>query len=176
MYFEACVDAGPELCGIWEPSAAEVKARYDSILDNLKHRPLAVRSNSTKSSDLDYGIIEYMMVKQAVFAYLYSPYRQVPDQQASAASILSFHLSEIEKGNGLPFWNALKTTLPHLACSCPPDAPGNITESLTRDALATYMCGDGRAIHESIGEMEEYLKGFKSSFADLWGFLHMSCK
>jgi pimeloyl-ACP methyl ester carboxylesterase len=175
MYFEACADAGPELCGIWEPTTAEVSARYDSILQNLKRRPLAVPSNSTTSSDLDYGIVDYATVKSVVFAYLYSPYPQVPGKTASAASTLSFYLSEIEKGNGLPLWNVWKGTLPHFVCTCPPGAPGNVPATLSPDALMTYMCGDGRVVDQSIEEMEQFLKGINSTFADVWGRLHIAC-
>ncbi|KAI0702271.1 Alpha/Beta hydrolase protein [Cytidiella melzeri] len=166
MFFEACVEAGPRQCGLYESSAYQVKSRYDSLMDNLLHRPVAVSSiNQWHSSALDYGIIDYSIVKAVIFRFLYSPYMLSPGMP-SFASQLSFLLSEIEQGNGLPMWNVLKSGLPYFTCSCTPNAPKPTLRH--PDALWTYMCGDGEVVEDTAEEYAEYLAHLNSSFADMW--------
>ena len=144
-------------------------------MNNLKRRPLAVpTSNMSDSTGLEYGVINYMAVKNAVFQFLYHPYAQVSGQP-SVASQLSFQLSEIGKGNGMPMWNALKGDIPSFRCSCPPGAPRPLPYS-NMDAGTAIMCGDGHnVVDDSIDEFEDYLHLMNSTFAELWPW-RMHCK
>lgn len=161
LFFEGCVEAGPKLCGLYESTAEKVQARYENILTNLKRRPLAVPTIGQDSTAIDYGVIDYTLVKSLVFLFLYSPYARAPDA-SSVASHLSFRLSEVEKGEGLPLWNAIKYGLPRFECTRGPHA--------TLVPVATYViaCGDGKAVNDSVDELEEFFYELNSTFADVW--------
>ncbi|KAI0086450.1 TAP-like protein-domain-containing protein [Irpex rosettiformis] len=169
MFFEECVAAGPDLCGLYESNAQKVKARFNGIIENLKRRPLAVPASDRDSTSLDYGVIDYAIVKNIVFLFLYNPYVNLlyPGQsESSAASRLSFHLSEVEKGNGLSLWNVIKSGLPHFECHCGSESPES--PLLTPLTTLSIMCGDGEAIRDTIDELEDHMYEMNSTFADLW--------
>ncbi|KAI0346284.1 alpha/beta-hydrolase [Trametopsis cervina] len=172
LYFQECVDAGQERCGLWEPSADKVEARYNKILSNLKRRPLAVPVNTTQFTSADYGIVDYTLVKAAVFTYLYSPYTPIPGAP-NLASQLSFALGEVEKGNGAAFWDIVKNQLERLKCAC---SPSGEDYSPGYDPTIAIACGDGEAVTDSPEELEAFQEDLarNSSFADIFPW-HARC-
>lgn len=161
LFFEGCVEAGPKLCGLYESTAEKVQARYENILTNLKRRPLAVPTIGQDSTAIDYGVIDYTLVKSLVFLFLYSPYARAPDA-SSVASHLSFRLSAVEKGDGLPLWNAIKYGLPRFECT------RGLHATLLPVATYVIACGDGKAVNDSVDELEEFFYELNSTFADVW--------
>ncbi|EIN05294.1 hypothetical protein PUNSTDRAFT_146126 [Punctularia strigosozonata HHB-11173 SS5] len=41
MFYETCAQAGPDLCALFAPDSASVKARVEALFDSLKRRPIA---------------------------------------------------------------------------------------------------------------------------------------
>lgn len=166
MFYEECVEAGPDLCTLFELSADKVQARVDALFERLKVRPIAVSTDAKGSTGLDYGLVDYALVRRLVFAFLYTPYAPLAPTP-NFASALSYWLSEAEKGNGQPLWNAVKGTQEQFKCRCPTPLPST---NPGLDPTLAILCGDGDKVEDSIDEIEAHQSRMAqdSSFAELW--------
>lgn len=54
-------------CAIYEPTVAQISARVETILNDLKRRPVSVFANQTGDTDT-YGLLTYKIVQSVVFA------------------------------------------------------------------------------------------------------------
>ena len=168
MFLQSCVEAGPEGCAIYKPSAAEVKARVNGIYETLKKRPLAVTSNLSSDSSHEYGLIDYKYTHQLVLGFLYGPYglkSTTPAQLASA-------LYEAEQGNGAPLWQLGKDQETKFSCECAsPDHPPP-PHFATPDASQAILCADAdeKHSHDTIEDLEDYYVNLakESEFFDVW--------
>lgn len=159
LILQACADAGPEKCALYEPTANQVHARLTNIFENLKRNPVAVLTNSSAGPSVDYGIVDYKSAKGPLFLFLYSPY-------SGLGPILMSAFRALEDGNGEPFWNIVAPLLPQFSCSCKPGA----STIETPEAVLAIACSDGLPIADTVEELE---KGFhelrrQSEFADVW--------
>lgn len=166
-FFEACVEAGPERCGLYESSAEKVKARLEALFARLKVRPIAVSKHAATdlySIGLPYGLVDYALVRWLVFRFLYTPYARL-NVTANFASSLSFWLNEAEKGNGEPIWTAVKEN--QLQCRCSEPMPES---NHVADAGIAILCGDGEKVEDTVEELEEHQARLaqESSFGELW--------
>ena len=148
-----------------ESSAEKIHARITNLLNNLKRRPLAARTNASSSDPTSYGLVDYRVAHSALFVLLYSPYKRGGAKYPALE--LAHALSEAEKGNGAPllnygtFWEP-----PKCECSLPggPKSPAY----LSIDALAAIMCSDGPALNDTLEDLEDFYDTFlrQSEFAD----------
>ena len=167
-FTDACADAGPDECALYESSPAKVAARVENLFAKLKTRPIAVTLPRNSTGVPDYGVVDYGLVRGLVFAFLFEPMGHGTMTAGTMARILA----SADHGDGLPAWNAQKDALPQLKCECP-SAPALPAMG---DGSYAIACSDGDPVNDSLEELQErYEKMAKdSSFADMWG-LRVAC-
>lgn len=123
-FFEFCHEAGPSKCAFWSTSPKAIQDRLESLYDRLRKHPIQIipRSVNTTSgfSIPRPEMITYSDVKYMVIFSLYQPRLFWPKE----AEILS----ELDKGNGVPF---LEYAIDRehrqrpFSCTCDPKSPDN---------------------------------------------------
>lgn len=165
MFAQACVEAGPHECAIYEPTATQVQARIRNLFDKLKAKPVPVLTHYPGYA-VPYGVIDYKTAKSALFLFLYSPYTTA----VLGAPRLAAAYRYLEMGEGAALWSHMNTLVETLSCDCP--APGQpITPSIsTPDAAQAILCGDGDPVTDTVEEFESYLEVLAkdSEFWDMW--------
>lgn len=156
---QACVDAGPNKCALFEPTANQVHSRLTKILENLKRNPVAVLGSSSVEQSIDYGVIDYKSVRTLLFMFLYSPY-------SGMAPTLMSAFRALEDGKGEPLWNLIAPSQPSFSCSCKPKAQ----TIETPEAVLAIACGDGLPVEDTVEELEKgfYEQSKQTEFAELW--------
>ena len=89
--YEACFEAGPSACAIYEDSPDDIRARVQKLIDSIHQSPLPIYNNSDPS-DIQFGVVDYSLASQALVQTVYSPYQL---GQTFAEAIV-----EMEQGNG----------------------------------------------------------------------------
>ncbi|KAJ3539136.1 hypothetical protein NM688_g6410 [Phlebia brevispora] len=168
-FFEECIEAGPELCALYDSSAAKIKERVMRLLASIQKEPIPVVASTTLSSPTEYGIVDYALALRVLFVFLYFPYHTFA--QTAPATDLAFALASAEKGDGVPLWNLQAAYIVQFKCSCSPAPP--LPQPIATTAI---MCSDGDPVEESIEEMQTLLDKIArdSMFAPLWP-LHVVC-
>lgn len=156
---QACVNAGPEKCALFEPTANQVHARLTKILENLKRKPVAVLASSGVGPSIDYGIVDYKSARTLLFMFLYSPY-------SGMAPTLMSAFRALEDGKGGSLWNLIAPSQPPFSCSCKPKAP----TIETPEAVLAIACGDGVPVEDTVEELEKgfYEQSKQTEFAEFW--------
>ncbi|PVF98203.1 alpha/beta-hydrolase [Serendipita vermifera] len=150
--FKQCVEARDE-CALHESSVDKIRARYLNLVNSLDSKPVTVHANGT------LGLVTRKHVHSALFSALYRPYK--------AMKQLFEALHQLEKGNGLPFWEFANLNEPALHCECgstlPP--PENRGESGT-----AVLCTDLPPVEDDLDAFHEHFKMLAniSYFGDIW--------
>lgn len=170
MFYQACVEAGPDECALYASDTAAVKQRVDSIFITLKNRPIPIhaRKNSNATSDMaDYGIVDYKMARALTFQFLYSPYGSKGLEAASIARALA----ATEVGDGRPLWElAAIIRQKEFRCNCDQDKEETPQARMDREGTLSIACSDGDVVNDSLEELQTHYEGMAkmSSFAELW--------
>jgi hypothetical protein len=178
MFYQACVDAGPDECALHNSDAAGVKERVDSIFAALKSRPIPIhaRKNSTVTSDMaDYGLVDYRMARSLTFRFLYAPY----GSKGLDAAALSRALAATETGDGRSLWDlAARVRQKEFRCNCDQDEDKEETRQaqMDREGTLAIACSDGDVVNDSLEELQNHYEGMAkmSSFAELWN-IRITC-
>lgn len=157
-FFTYCHAAGPSNCPFYAPSPDLIAANLTTLYETVRKRPIPVRTNNS------YGLIDYNLLRAAVFTSLYSPW-------ATWAS-LAQALAALALGDGVPLFTLLET--PPFQCEC---GEGESEPSSVRDASTAILCNDGDPVPEAFEELEKYFKETtsKSGWAEIWGGIRASC-
>ena len=151
MILEACAEARPSMCPLYESTADKVHARVNKIFENLKRRslPVSAKVNGTLQQ---YGLVDYSVAKDTVFMLLYAPYGK---NDRYPAEIVMRALAEAEKGNGLPLAQLGGILLAPVKCDCP--VPGKPAPPiiLTPDAQRAIACGDAEVLTDTEEDLEQ---------------------
>lgn len=165
-FTDACADAGPNKCALYEDSKEGVATRVENIFAKLKTNPIAVPLSSNSKSVTDYGVVDYGLVRNLVFHYLYRPtgLGSTPTPTISASKLAEM-LAALDDGNGLPAWNLQKAGRPTLKCDC----SGKTVVPLG-DARIAIACSDGEPVTDTVEELQRHYEAVAqySSFADIW--------
>jgi hypothetical protein len=155
VFYQACFKAGPQACGIYDKSPDAIKARVDRILERLKTQPLTALIG-TSPGPLDYGVVDFGLVKNALFTYLYRPYDNAP----TIASVLA----SLEKGNANTAWQLLQSDQVISECSAGNDAG---RAQLVAEPQNAIQCSDGAPVNDTLDQLQAWFEGNlkKSSFA-----------
>jgi pimeloyl-ACP methyl ester carboxylesterase len=155
VFYQACFKAGPMACAIHDKSPDAIKTRVDRTLERLKVQPLAASAGDSPGP-LDYGVVDYGLVKNALLGYLYRPYDNAP----AIASILA----ALEQGDANPMWQLFKATQEVTQCSAGHDAE---RAQLGLEPLNAIRCSDGAPVNDTLEQLQEWFEGNekKSSFA-----------
>jgi hypothetical protein len=166
MVYESCVEAGPESCALHAPNAAGVKARADTIFTKLKTGPLPVLPAKNATSALEYGLVDYVMVRSLVFQFLYSPY----DKKGMNAAIVASALAAIEHGDGRPLWDlASAYRTKDFKCDCDKDRDFK-PPRYTKVSNLAITCSDADAVEDNVAGLQAHYENMAkmSSFAELF--------
>jgi hypothetical protein len=146
-FFEGCADAGPEGCAFYAPSAANVSARLDSLLESIREQPIPVFAKP------NYGIVDYSLLRASIFTALYQPYRLFAP--------LARALADLEAGDAV-----------HIA-----EYLGQPQYTNQPDAGSAIICTDGDPVRDSTQEFASYYRNLSklSSFAEVWGTIRLGC-
>lgn len=111
-----------------------------------------------------YGLLDYNMIRSAIFSALYSPY-------ASFVG-LAEDLAALATGDGSGIFD--KATLPPYQCDC--DGSEHLFDHL-RDAGAAIACNDGDDVPGDLESTKEYYEMLSnaSSWADKWAGIRLAC-
>jgi len=164
ILYAACVEAGPNVCPMYDKDVASIGTRVNKILETLKTYPVSFYNDTSDT----YGIVDYTVTKRAIFLTLYRPYQ--------IGKPLFAALAALEKGNPEPIHEldrgALKKEV--LFCDCPriPPVPFADGEQIT----LAIACGEGDPVKNGIDEMREFYDKMaqESTFADVWA-IHAAC-
>jgi hypothetical protein len=167
MFYEACFEAGPDACALYETTVDAVESRVENIFAKLKARPIPVYAPAaTKStSSVNYGLTDYAVARNIVFQFLYGPY----GSRGHNATAVANGLAAAEKGDGRPLWDLTKDSLTDFKCECGKDEPG--TEPIGgRETTLAIACSDGDVVDDGVEELQAHYEEMakQSSFAELW--------
>ncbi|KAH8677716.1 Alpha/Beta hydrolase protein [Xylariales sp. PMI_506] len=98
-FFESCHKAGPERCAFYEHQPDTIKARFLSLLDNLKKSPVLIPAYNDDAAALKLEmpeLVTYSKLQVLVRASFYKPIETFPG--------LARVLAALERGDGLPFY------------------------------------------------------------------------
>jgi hypothetical protein len=156
-YYEACFQAGPQACAIYDKSPQAIQARVDRILERLKVQPIAASIGSSPGS-LDYGIVDFSLVKHLLFVYLYHPY--------GGASTVATALAALEQGDANPLWQlpVFEAEKDLFKCSM---ANETSVEQLVIEPQFAIACSDGTPVNDTFDQLEAWYENYarESSFA-----------
>lgn len=167
MFFEACAEAGPELCALHESSTSKIRQRFMNVLALIKTSPMPVTATSLLASPTDYGTVDYTLVLEVLFLFTYSPYAIRPGAVSPASLASAF--AAVEKGNAVPLWNLHKNNIIEFKCSCSPTP--SVPPFVMENALSAISCTDGDPVDDTVEELQavyDRLIG-DSMFGVIWG-------
>jgi hypothetical protein len=170
LFFEACANAGPEACALHAASSMAIKERYNGILAMLQSRPLPVFSHCTTSDpSKTYSLVDYWLVRDLVFAFIYWPYGPLP---RTTAQSLASAFAAAEAGDGRPLWDLAGSSGPELDCDCSFKRRPNSPSGRSIAAGAAIACGEANVVDDSFQELHtRFTKAFNiSTFVEVLYF------
>lgn len=163
--YQACVDAGPSVCPIYETSVDEVNARVNSLLEKLKVHPISFYNSSTGA----YGTLDYSAAKGSIFTVLYNAHK--------AGARLTHAIADAEKGVGQPLYDLSSRVVSSeaLECDCPA-SPLPLPFSNSAENTLAIACGDAGPTEATLEETREFYEemGKSSTFAEMW-WIRLGC-
>jgi hypothetical protein len=156
-FFDGCSDAGPERCAFSAPTPANVSLRFNNLLRSIQTHPVPVVTSSS------HDIVDYSLVRSAVFNALYSPYKKF--------QLLAKGLADLEAGDGAAFLELPWISRPKFGCSTV-----TFYDNLM-DASRSILCSEGEAVQDSLADLQAYYEQLSksSSFADQWATIRTDC-
>ena len=157
-FFTGCAEAGPDGCPFWASMANAISKNLTTLYHEVQRQPFPVRTEN------GYGLVDYTMLRTAVFATLYSPYANFP--------WLARALAELAAGDGRTIFEGLRGGT--FDCAC--DDPVNIFE-VVGDAQAAVVCNDGADVPSDFQSTIDYFDMMrkKSEWADTWSHIRLRC-
>jgi hypothetical protein len=169
MFYEACVEAGPDACALHETTVGAVESRVENIFAKLKAQPIPVYAPaaSKSTSSVNYGLTDYAVARNIVFQFLYGPY----GGGGYNATAVANGLAAAEKGDGRPLWDLKKETLTDFKRECGKDEPRTELYGGKETTLA-IACSDGDIVDDSVDELQMHYEEMakQSSFAEFWNW------
>ncbi|KAF8905789.1 TAP-like protein-domain-containing protein [Gymnopilus junonius] len=157
-FLTGCANAGPEGCKFWAPTPQDIERNLTALYDSLYSKPIPMKT------DKSYGLLDYSMLRSAIFGALYSPY--------ASFSTLAEDLAALAKGDGSRIFD--KASSPPYECNC--DASKHAFDGL-RDATVAIACNDGDDVPGDLQSSKEYYEMLSSvsGWADRWARIRLGC-
>ena len=164
--YEACVEAGPSACPIYESTVDEVRARVNKVVDGVHLEPAVVFQGTNNST---FGTVDYSDIKTFMLEMLYQPY----------ASALSFAkaLVALEQGNADSLYDgSVYNSYAQLVYSCAESSTASnnsqpyvagFNEIQTAIACGDQLTSGGRSIQE-LRQAYSELKAYSEEWASAW--------
>lgn len=156
-FYDACVEAGPELCPIHESTSERIRQRVNNVLEGLKSAPIPFVDATSGTQ----GVVTYDVVKNQLFQMLYSPY--------SSGAPFAAAFAALEAGNPVPIWSSSSDAgiQQLLIGSCIPEL-----NEIVVDAFITAVigCSEALPVTDTLDDLKVYYDNLvkQSSFADVW--------
>ena len=149
------MEAGPDLCPIYENSTELVRARIGKLIDRVHLEPASFY-NDSDPTQITFGIVDYTAVTIDLLGMLYDPYDDAPTFAQGVA--------QLEQGNASLAYDgpSLENTLTAESCSVDPSQPF-VANSL--DTEIPISCGDA---------LVNQLKTFQQAFVSYQDMLKVS--
>jgi len=163
-FFDQCSASSPSECAFWSSTPGEIETRLDNLYESLRERPVPV----TTQSEYGYDIVDYSVLRSAVFSSLYRPYPMF--------RTLAEALKDLEAGNGTKILEMVKVAQ-KIECKCDQGTPKPKGPDMSYVSAAIY-CGDGKETKESPEDLyDRYLEMYEDygSFADVWIGISAAC-
>ncbi|EJC98516.1 uncharacterized protein FOMMEDRAFT_171118 [Fomitiporia mediterranea MF3/22] len=128
---DACVQAGPSVCPIFENTTAQVHARIENLLNKLRIEPVLLFNSTAINS----AVVDYATVRSQIFEALYFPYE--------SGALLTEGLAALEQGNPSLIYQSSSESVFHsfLEDECPVQT-GKPFVAGTLEVTSTILCGD----------------------------------
>lgn len=164
-FFDSCVAAGPDGCPFYAPTVANISQNLQALYDSIHAQPVPVFGYSNSRNQLKYGIVDYSMLRGAVFSSLYSPYASFPRLAAA--------LSALAMGDGTGVFE-LANAGERFQCHCDSSVQ---PFKLIDDASTVIACTDAEQMRDSVEESRVVYEDMRrvSEWADLFAGLRMKC-
>lgn len=163
--YQACVDAGPSICPIFETSTDKISARVDTLLESLKIEPISFYNETSG----EYGSLDYSAAKGAIFTVLYTPHQN--------GAALTVALALAEQGEGQPLFTLSGRVAANsdYVCSCS-ETPSTPFADGYENTLA-IACGDSGPFNGTLDDMKALYAEMAqdSQFAELWT-IYLTCQ
>ncbi|KAF4574356.1 hypothetical protein EYR36_005689 [Pleurotus pulmonarius] len=156
-FFQACVDAGPASCAFYAPNATDIAYNLDRLYDMVKDQPVPVYQGRT------YGLVDYSLLRRAVFTALYSPFTMFEP--------LAQGLADLKAGNG----DAIYSLVGRSRFECA-DAEGQQYSNQYESGTALH-CLDGDEVHDTPAELRRFYEKMTeyTTLAELWAVIRIRC-
>lgn len=156
--YQACVDAGPSLCPLYEDTASAIDHRVKHLMAKLQHTPLPFYDADTGA----YDTIDGGDVKKALFQTLFKPH--ILGKGTFAA------FAELERGNARAMSQIYSRAgwVERMQCKCP--AKSGVVRGGAEIQFAV-TCGEGKEVRDGVTELRENMERMLESapsFAGLW--------
>lgn len=166
-FYTYCHHSGPEQCALATANGtiADIKARFQSIVQSLYHKPLIINSPDGPE------ILTYSDVRLLIFGSIYQP--------QSSFQLIADLLAAIEAGSGeiLDYISVAYRT-GHIY-HCPINGSDSIPQAFANVAEFAILCGDGiDQTNVDIDEFVEYwnlLESVSPTSGSIWSMLRMRC-
>jgi hypothetical protein len=169
LFIDSCVAAGPDNCELYDLTTDKILDRLEKLYAALKARPIPITPlGSSTDVGLDYGVLDYGIVRRVIFRFLFKPFAPGPLN----ATALAGALATAEKGDGRPMWTLYHKSLqqPALDCQCGVPPPPRRPFSTGTEANLAVACSEGDVVADSLAELHTHFERMAkmSSFAELW--------
>lgn len=161
--YEACVSAGPSKCPLYEPTAAQIRTRVDTLVSSVQRNPQVVY-NSTDPSNILFGTVDASTLVLQLFQMLYEP---ESDAFSTFSALLAF-----EQGMPEPIFSTSVTAANDRLATCQFNASVPFVTGFL-DTSAPIACGDIIGETEGVRTVEEAMADYQgmldaSGFATTW--------
>jgi hypothetical protein len=108
----------------------------------------------------DYGVVDYGMVRNTVFAFLWQPF-------ILGGKNISIMLASLEKGDGSLLYAAQLAPNQSSQCSCD---ESSYQQEIDQQATTLIFCSDGDPVNDTLSDAQKWFEDTRkiSSFADVW--------
>ncbi|KAH8834185.1 TAP-like protein-domain-containing protein, partial [Flagelloscypha sp. PMI_526] len=162
-FFDGCYAAGANICPFWNSSPHLIEEALNTLYDTVRKEPIPVQL-----SPGHYGVVDYELLRKAVFRSLYSPYAKFPALAKALDDLKS-------NGDGRAIFELFGGAADKVSCStCDPD---KYTFNEVEEASCAIACNDGANVDSELDTLLEY-SGYmreQSPWADAWVWIHSSC-
>lgn len=162
--YQACVDAGPSLCPIYETSTDKIGARVNSLLETLKIEPISFYNDTSG----EYGVLDYSAAKGAIFTVLYTPHQK--------GAQLTFAIASAEQGEGQPLFDLSNRVAKSSDLECDCSAPSSTPFADGIENSLAIWCGDANPSNATLDDMRVLYEKMAedSQFGEFWS-IYVGC-
>ncbi|KAJ6509651.1 Alpha/Beta hydrolase protein [Mycena vulgaris] len=138
-FFDSCAAAGPEACAFYAPTPAAIADRLTALTASIRAQPVPVVTPTA------YGIVDYALLRNALFTSFYVPY--------ILFAPLAAGLAALEAGDGTILFSIMQTA-PPFECDCSNSTvPFHLNNG---EAVVAIQCGDAVEVTDSIEELRTF--------------------